>query len=618
MGLLSFLSGKTHLFSYEINMNLDNTLCVKVNPLIPGLSNHEYLRLWAFYQCKVMYNLGYPNNSTANYLRIILQKIISRKFDINTDCFERVNLSDVISYSDQCMNPKISLTGEFYAKDSSNRLINTNFPLKITEQQVLYSSIGLLQYAINRCLKAQDELDIARKIIYFLLMGFDSGNTDLRSMTSLIPEKSYTYALSTDAKELFNDDVEDDKFLGAYREVSKSDNLSDMAKQYRSKKYPLDSFNIMNKYFGSFFIIGYNIRLAEEIYADNTVLPVLDVKNNKETQVFLETTNTMEQKIELIAEYKETNNDKCGLGQEVEPYSFLGLDLLNEYFSFLLHDFIKSVEFIERTGLTQDQAIEVSGRNTALGYCYRLAEEIVDNYHLLNDNKELTSDFFGSEDISDITFNIEAISQGTFDIVPLETDTDLPSSMSIEDWFLDVYSRVTKYPELSYLAKEYRASLYPLNDEIYPSKNSFNGSVGGAFTVGYNIRVAESKFNSAYNYDPNAIKHNLETLNILNSDASISKKIKEIAEFKENNNTTICLSSEVSNYSVIGFEQTKELFISIVNDFLQTNIDVISSKVNLTKEVAREIVFRNASLGYCYKLSEEIVSTYLKKNLNVI
>lgn len=384
MGFFSLFSSKKCLMTYEIKMSLDNILSVTINPEIPGLTNHEYIRLWVLYQCKIMYNLGYPNNTTSNLLCNVLRQIIAIEFDHSTNCFERAKLSDVISFSNQCFNPKVSFTGEFYAKDSSDRFIKTNFPLNITEQQVLYSSIGLLQYVTNKCSKVQEDLDIIRKTIFFLLSGFDSGPTDIRTMTFLLPQKSYILALQTDNKDIFSEkekhrfNFDNDRLLGFFSLITARDKLSEIAKRYRARKYTLNSGSIMDEYLGSFFTIGYNIRLAEVMYAGKTVLPVLEVENNKETEAFLYSNNTKDQKIELIAEYKEQNADTYCLGKEVEAYTFLGLDLLNEYFIFILSDFMNEIEFIAKTGIPQRDANEVGGRNTALGYCYRLAEEIVE------------------------------------------------------------------------------------------------------------------------------------------------------------------------------------------------------------------------------------------------
>lgn len=130
------------------------------------------------------------------------------------------------------------------------------------------------------------------------------------------------------------------------------------------------------------------------MYAGKTVLPVLEIENNKETEAFLDSNNTKDQKIELIAEFKEQNANTYCLGKEVEAYTFLGLKLLNEYFIFILSDFMNEIEFIAKAGIPQRDANEIGGRNTALGYCYRLAEEIVEVEDIIDEENSILRYYF--------------------------------------------------------------------------------------------------------------------------------------------------------------------------------------------------------------------------------
>ncbi|MGI5912389.1 MAG: hypothetical protein ACOX6E_07420 [Syntrophomonadaceae bacterium] len=208
MSFINFLSTKK-LMSYEINMCSD-LISVKVMEENPELSNHEYVRMWAFYHCKVMDNLGYPYNETANLLNRALYKIISKKFDKNIDCFERAGLSDQITYSDQFITPKVTFKGEYYSKASKHRRIKTKFPLVITEQQVLHSSIGLLQFTINKCSNKKKELDMIYKVIFFLLVGYEADTRTVKKMLILRPETAYYNALETNINEIY------DKYITAF------------------------------------------------------------------------------------------------------------------------------------------------------------------------------------------------------------------------------------------------------------------------------------------------------------------------------------------------------------------------------------------------------------------
>lgn len=392
MSIFDFISGKKKLMVYEINMNDGNDIYVNVKNETPGLSGHEYLRLWSHYHCRIMHILGYPDNKTTMISGIILEKIIAKQFDVEVDCFQRAELDDVMNYSRQPIDAKLSFRGEFFSTDSDYRMLKSNFPYNITEQQVVYSSIGLLQYALDKCSKNQSYLDLGWKIILFLIIALanreNKGN--MAEILKGVPEISYLTSLETeineiraDIKNITNHDVEppedkiSERFLIKYQEISKGNSLPESAANYIKKRYPVNSDSEHNRYLGGFFILGYKIRLTEESFASEYEFDINGVDHNKETSSILFTHISKQDKIEKIAEYKESNNTKCNLGPEVEDYSILGLDIMNQYFSYALTDYLKSIGFAEKFNLPEDVELELAGCNAALGYCFRLAEEIV-------------------------------------------------------------------------------------------------------------------------------------------------------------------------------------------------------------------------------------------------
>lgn len=390
MGLLDILTGRKMLMSYQININTKNFISVDTT-VMHGLSNKEYLRLWAFYFCKVVYNLGYPNNKTADLIIQALHRVISSRFDKNTNCIERANLASIVSYTDRCRDP-IILTGKFYATESNSRSLITDFPLNVQEHHIVSSTFALLQYAINKC-SGQDDLDIAWKLIFFHLVYFDSGSSiSMSKLTSFLPETAFSKALQIDIDEILEEETEKpsrsnvrDRFLQTYQEVSANKELSVTALKYISKKYPLNSESQYNQYLGGFFIVGYNIRATEEKFSEELGFNIFNIKPSEETESIICSETSRDLKIERIAEYKEHNNETCNLGPEVEDYSILGLDQMNEFFAYILTDYIKGIGFMDKFNLTENLTIELSGRNAALGYCFRLAESIVDADALASD-----------------------------------------------------------------------------------------------------------------------------------------------------------------------------------------------------------------------------------------
>ncbi|MGI5964198.1 MAG: hypothetical protein ACOX7N_10965 [Lawsonibacter sp.] len=388
MGLFDFLSSNKRLMIYEINMNEENAVYVNVKKETAGLTDYEYLRLWAHYHCKIMYNLGYPKNETAEISCLLLNKIVAKPFDTVVDCFKLAELDDIMRYSKQPIKPIVSFTGEFFSKESSSRFIKTYFPYSITEQQVLYSSIGLLQYVLDICSNNQNNLDVAWKQIFFILVALYNPESikSAAALTLGVPEIAFSKALGIDINEILSETSESkddtsERFLTTYQEVSNGNSLSDTAISYCVKHYPLDSGATHNSFLGGFFKVGYNIRVTEESFADEFNFNINEIMPNSVTHNIIHSWMSKEDKISSIAEYKEENNTSCNLGPEVEDYSILGLDVINQYFSYLLMDYIEAIGFAKKYESTQDIAVELSGRNAALGYCFRLAEGIIDSHY---------------------------------------------------------------------------------------------------------------------------------------------------------------------------------------------------------------------------------------------
>lgn len=196
MRLLNFLTGKK-ILSYKILFDYNNKVAVNIKKEVSTVPTPEYIRLWAFYQAKIIYNLGYPNNLSATMSLGSLSKIIEKDIDSNTDCFKRANLDDVVQYSDRFISPITKFDGEFFAKGSVNRSINTHFPMQSTEQEVVYSGIALMQYCININKIDKYALDVltntARNFLSLYEAGMGSGVSDIAQ----IPQTAYLEAIGT-------------------------------------------------------------------------------------------------------------------------------------------------------------------------------------------------------------------------------------------------------------------------------------------------------------------------------------------------------------------------------------------------------------------------------------
>ena len=125
MGFFETLSGRKKVLSFEIIFDNNNNVGVNVNKNVPVVPTPDYIRLWACYEAKMIYNLGYPNNISADMAIGAMAKIVKIDINENTDCFQKANLDDVIRYTPNISKGNIKFTGEFYAKGSIERSIKT-------------------------------------------------------------------------------------------------------------------------------------------------------------------------------------------------------------------------------------------------------------------------------------------------------------------------------------------------------------------------------------------------------------------------------------------------------------------------------------------------------------
>ena len=113
----------------------------------------------------------------------------------DTQCFERADLADVIRYAHEVPSSGTTFTGEFYAKGSLERTIKTHFPLRLTEQQVVYSGLALMQYAILMNRKDAETLDVLANTARNFVGLYESGmGGDLQSVVQ-IPTLAYMQAI---------------------------------------------------------------------------------------------------------------------------------------------------------------------------------------------------------------------------------------------------------------------------------------------------------------------------------------------------------------------------------------------------------------------------------------
>lgn len=184
---------RTLLFSYKIVFDSPNRLSVTVQPFIPTVLTEDYGRLWAAYHMKVLESLSYPANVDSLLVSAIIEKIIAKPFLSRTDCFAGAGLSEVIEYTEDPLAGVLDMTGRYYAKEQ-RRLLLADLPVDITAKHLIYGSIGLLQYCLNRCGQNQDELAFTYQLATSVLSllrpesGYDASNL------AQVPDSAFSLA----------------------------------------------------------------------------------------------------------------------------------------------------------------------------------------------------------------------------------------------------------------------------------------------------------------------------------------------------------------------------------------------------------------------------------------
>jgi hypothetical protein len=191
--ILDTLRKRTQLLSFGIVFDSTNRLGVSVEAHEPSISPDELSRLWAAYHAKVLEALRYPTNVDALLASAIIEKITAKPFSFKTDCFARAGLSEVVQYTEDSLAGFIDITGRYYAKEQ-RRILLADLPGDITAKHLIYGSVGLLQYGLNRCGQDENELtlifQLAKSILF--LLSPDSGH-DTSDLTQL-PDTAYSLA----------------------------------------------------------------------------------------------------------------------------------------------------------------------------------------------------------------------------------------------------------------------------------------------------------------------------------------------------------------------------------------------------------------------------------------
>lgn len=123
-----------------------------------------------------------------------------------------------------------------------------------------------------------------------------------------------------------------------------------------------------------------------------------------------------------------------------------------------------------------------------------------------------------------------------------------------------------------------------------------------AMITGYFVRCAEKLIGEMSPKSPDqTIKK------ILNSTKPNSVKNEDIANYLDKHDK-LGLQEKVSDYSLFPFNDIKKFLEGVTEDLINSTIKEHGIPENMTRDFFDELIYRNLSFGYLYKLSEELVN----------
>lgn len=167
----------------------------------------------------------------------------------------------------------------------------------------------------------------------------------------------------------------------------------------------------------------------------------------------------------------------------------------------------------------------------------------------------------------------------------------------------EAYNFIAKQP-LKYYSNNFKNYV----DKNYKNPEWFTSNpFRKAIISGYFLKCAENLVKTK-----EIIFLGKDIINVLNSQKNDVNKVKKLANFFDNHDK-IGLPKELDDYMVFDVNEIKNFFVEIANDYIQH----LSKERTVKKgeeENLTELVYRNMSFGYLYKLSEDLLDYY--KNTN--
>ncbi|MFW6198640.1 MAG: hypothetical protein ACOC5E_02330 [Acidobacteriota bacterium] len=148
MGFLDTLSGRRKILSYEVVFSDDSRVAASTTKHVPGVRGSDHVRMWAAHQARITQDLGFPRRTSSLLGLWLVSDVCVEPIDGRTDCFARADIADVVRYEPAMTFSGRRLHGEFFDHGPTRRSIRVNVPASLTEQELVCSSLALMQHTI--------------------------------------------------------------------------------------------------------------------------------------------------------------------------------------------------------------------------------------------------------------------------------------------------------------------------------------------------------------------------------------------------------------------------------------------------------------------------------------
>jgi hypothetical protein len=166
------------------------------------------------------------------------------------------------------------------------------------------------------------------------------------------------------------------------------------------------------------------------------------------------------------------------------------------------------------------------------------------------------------------------------------------------DLLLDRYEEICGGNAEEYLTDLFKANL----DKSIPD---WNNPLRGAQVTGYLVRAAETSLEK----EEASPKPTQDIIDLLNTGAAKPEKIKEIANYLDQNDTLGLSEDKVSQFTLLPFKVVQKTLGFLGQDFIDQTIkggQVPQDKAKMFEELS----WRNLHFGYLYRLTEELVAAF--------